>query len=141
MLEKIRAFYNVFRAGQSVANPRALKQAQLATNIAALLGAVVVLGRLFNYDLHLDDGEIVTLSGAIAIVLGLFNIGATVASTNKIGLPAAPAQFPAIDSDAVITARMSAATAQPVDTRPVAKPAPALRVVPAFFRDDDHSGS
>ena len=98
MFKKFGAFYNVFRAGQSVADAVGLKNKQNMGNaFAAFLGAAVIAGRLYGIDFGISDEELVVLGSAAATLYGLFNVGATTASTDKIGLvrakpPVPPAQ-------------------------------------------------
>lgn len=94
MFDKLSDFYNVFRAGQSVADAVGLKNKQMIGNaITVLLGALVAVGKLYGIDLHLDDASLVTIGGFVTVLLGLFNVGTTVASTDKIGL-LPPKQLP-----------------------------------------------
>lgn len=87
MFEKLKAFYNVFRAGESVANPAAWKKGQITTGIlAAFLGAVVALAKAFGYELPLTDEQLAQIGGAVLAIVGLFNTGATAASSDKVGI-------------------------------------------------------
>jgi hypothetical protein len=85
MLEKMKTLWAVFQAGKSVADPAKWKLHQVSANaIAALLFAVVQLGRAFGYDFGID----MQTCADIAIgILAIANVGLTVATTKHIGLP------------------------------------------------------
>jgi len=88
MLDKLKAFYSLFTKGAAVANAIALKRGQVTAGmVSALLAAMVAVARIFGADLHVTDDQLLQIGGAVVIMLGLFNSGATVASTDKIGLP------------------------------------------------------
>jgi hypothetical protein len=104
MLEKLKAFYSLFCAGQAVANPAAWKKGQMTGSLlASFLAAAVALAKGFGYDLHLTDEQLLQVGGTIVTVYGMFNAGVTVASTDKIGLPRQPvvAAAPAVDTESV----------------------------------------
>lgn len=87
MWEKLKAFYNVFRAGESVANPQAWKTGQITSGVlAAFLGALVAAAKAFGYELPLTDEQLAQIGGAVLAIFGLFNTGATAASSEKVGL-------------------------------------------------------
>jgi hypothetical protein len=85
MLAKMKALWEVFQAGKSVSDPKAWKLHQVSANaIAALLFAIVQLGKAFGYDFGID----MQTCADIAIgVLAIANVGFTVATTKHIGLP------------------------------------------------------
>lgn len=88
MFEKLRAFYSVFQAGKVVANPAAWKRGQMTGGlVAGLLGALIAFAKVFGYDIPLSDEQLLQIGGAAVAVFGLFNAGATVATTDKLGLP------------------------------------------------------
>ena len=88
MIDKLKAFYSVFCAGQSVANPAAWKQGQMTGGIVAgLIGALVALSKTFGYEIHLTNDQLLQLGGTAVTLFGLFNAGITVASSDKVGLP------------------------------------------------------
>ena len=89
-MDKIWAAFSVFRKGEVVANPAAWKNGQITASIlAGLLGALVALGKTFGYDLSLSDDQLLTIGGAVVAIAGLFiNPAATIASSDKVGLPA-----------------------------------------------------
>lgn len=81
-MNKLLAALNVLRYGASVANPATLKVRQNLVN--ALTG---LLGALFVFlPIEVTADDLANIAGGIAAVVGLFNVYATVASTNKIGL-------------------------------------------------------
>jgi len=87
MLDKLQDFYNLFRDGQSVADAVGLKNKQnLANAITVFLGTALAIGKLYGFNLPLDDSSLVSFGGAAAAIWGVFNVGATVASSDKIGL-------------------------------------------------------
>ena len=117
MFEKLGMFYNVFRQGQAVADAANLKNKQLLANaLAVLLTTAVGAGKLYGYDFHLSPDDLNSIAGVGAVVFGLFNAGATVASSNKIGLP--PRQLdPAIESAVPAVAAPVRAAAVPSESQ------------------------
>jgi hypothetical protein len=89
-MDKIWAAFSVFRKGSVVANPTAWKNGQITASIlAGLFGALIALGKTFGYDLSLSDDQLLTIGGAVVAIAGLFiNPAATIASSDKVGLPA-----------------------------------------------------
>lgn len=89
MLDKLKAIYAVFTVGQSVANPANWKRGQItAAMLASLMGAALSLAKMFGIALPLSDADLLQLGGAVITVYGVCSSGVTVASTDKIGLPA-----------------------------------------------------
>lgn len=109
MFEKLKDFYALFTAGQSVANAIKLKKVQVYGGaFAGFLGAVVAIAKAFGYDLPISDEQLVQLGGAAATIFGMFNMGATVASTDKFGLPSREAQARhAADAEHISVPRIS----------------------------------
>lgn len=88
MFEKLKKFYAVFTAGQSVVNAVRLKKIQAAGGLlAGFLGALIAVAKTYGYDIPLTDEQLFNIGGACIAIFGLFNAGATVASTDKLGLP------------------------------------------------------
>ncbi len=84
-MSKLLALFNVFRRGCEVADPAAWKRGQVTANtIVGALSALVVAGNAFGYSLPVADDQLTALAGGL---FALVNIGITVASTSKIGLP------------------------------------------------------
>jgi hypothetical protein len=54
--------------------------------LAAFFGAVVAAAKAFGYDLPLTDEQLAQIGGAVLAIFGLFNTGATAASSEKVGL-------------------------------------------------------
>lgn len=94
LIPKLKALYSVFKAGEQVANPAALKKAQLAANAASFFGSIVVLAKVFGYELPVSNDDLVALGATAAFIYSLFNGGATVASSTKIGLRGQPEPEP-----------------------------------------------
>lgn len=80
----IKAAFDVFRAGQSVNNPAAWKNAQL---VGTLLTALVALASAFGYDLGLSDEEI---AGGAIFIAALANGILVVVTSKKVGLSEKP---------------------------------------------------
>jgi hypothetical protein len=86
MLSKLKAFYAVFQAGQAVADKQKWRTHQISANaIAALLFAIVQLGKVCGYDFGIDMQTCADISIGI---LALANVGFTVATSKEHGLPA-----------------------------------------------------
>lgn len=91
MLNKLQAIYAVFTAGQAVANPAAWKRGQISGGlVAGFLGACLALAKVFGYAVPLTDEQIIQVGGAVVALWGVCNGAITVASTDKLGLPAPP---------------------------------------------------
>lgn len=90
MMGKLLAFLAVFRKGRQVANPAAWKAGQITGSVlAGLLGAIVALAKVFNYELPLNDEQLLAIGSAIVAIFGLFISPAiTTATTEKVGLRA-----------------------------------------------------
>lgn len=87
---KLFAFLAVLRKGHAVANPAAWKAGQITGSVVAgLLAAAVALAKAFGYELPLSDEELLAIGSAIVAIVGLFiSPAVTVASSDKVGLPA-----------------------------------------------------
>ena len=115
MIEKLKAFYAVFTAGQMVANPTSWKKKQITGGlIAGFLGAAVSLSKVFGYDIPLSDEQLLQIGGAVIAVFGLFNGAATVVSTDKLGLQPRPdgQSDHIVQVDSAVLERVSAVSAQ-----------------------------
>ncbi|MCA3067482.1 MAG: hypothetical protein ING73_11245 [Rhodocyclaceae bacterium] len=89
MFDKIKAFAAVFKAGNKVADAVKGKQYALAINAVgtlalAAVSALHVFGFAQSFDLS-PDAVASIVSGGVAL-LGLFNHGAAVATTDKIDI-------------------------------------------------------
>jgi hypothetical protein len=84
-IEKIKALYSVFKAGEEVADKKKWVGHQISANmIAALLFAIVSLLRSFGYDFGID----MQTCADIAIgLLSAINIGINIATSKDHGLP------------------------------------------------------
>ena len=121
MFEKLKDFYALFTAGQSVENAIRLKKTQIYGGaFAGFLGALVVLAKVFGYDLPITDEQLVQLGGACATLFGMYNAGATVASTDKLGLPSKQKQI--ASSDSTDQSEVPAVSAPPTPTAVQSKP-------------------
>lgn len=89
-MTKLLAFFSVLRKGQAVANPAAWKAGQITGSVlAGLLAALIALAKVYGYDLPLTDAEILSIGSALVAIVGLFISPAlTIATTDKLGLPA-----------------------------------------------------
>jgi hypothetical protein len=122
MFEKLGLFYNVFRQGQAVADAAKLKNKQLLGNlIAVLLGSIFTIGKLYGYDFHLSPEDLTHIGAVAAIGFGLFNGAATVASSDKVGLPPKPQQNSTSDSvsGTPVPVISEPAAPEPVQQQPV----------------------
>lgn len=87
-MQKMLAFFAVLRYGSSVTDPAIWKVRQnLVNTLVGLLGAMLTLAKLFGYGVELDHEQILALASGIAVVVGVFNLYLTTATTTKIGLP------------------------------------------------------
>lgn len=97
----IANIFRVFRAGQELANAEVWKKRQaLANALVALLVPLAAIGAQAGYLPPLGQNDIELVAGGIAaLLLGMFNLWATFATTRRIGLPPRPADLPAGTDD------------------------------------------
>jgi hypothetical protein len=106
MFEKITALWTLMQKGKSVADPTAWKSGAVTTNtLVGVLGAIAVFAKSFGYDLHVTDGLLSQLAGAVLAIVGAVNAvvhvitdvrlgmsgGGSSGSTGGSGAPSAPA--------------------------------------------------
>ena len=111
MFGQIGEFWDVFREGQAVKDAIKLKNQQVFIGkLMAMVGTIGVIGGSYGIDihnfsfsrfgvdfsLHVSDAAFQYLAYLLAGVFGLHSVGATVASTDKIGL-LPPKSKPAAD--------------------------------------------
>ncbi len=100
MFEKLKVFLSLFRQGEAVVEAAKLKNKQLLANaITVLLGSILIIAKGFGHELPFSNDDLVTIGGFIAIALCLFNGAATVITSEKVGLPAQPSEFPPITTN------------------------------------------
>ena len=89
-MNKLLAALNIFRKGQVVANPTAWKNGQITGSVLAGFFAALIGGaKAFGYNLPVSDDQLLAIgSGIVAIVGLLVNPAVTIASSDKVGLPA-----------------------------------------------------
>ncbi len=87
MLEKLSAFWRVFKAGESVSDATAWKRGQITVAMLVTLGgAVLSLLHAFGVEINLSAEQLASIFGGVLTIVGLFNHASTVASTDKINL-------------------------------------------------------
>lgn len=112
----IKDFFDAFTAGKELSNATAWKNAQLVTaKLTVLLGAALAIAAAFGHTVPLTSEQVVTIAGAVAAVVGLFNGTATVVSTKRIGLPP--------KNDCELPDPADGAGHEPTDGTPVREPA------------------
>lgn len=80
-------FWDLFKAGSAVKDAIGLKSKQkIANAITFFLISAAAIGKAMGYDFGLSAEDWLHIGGAIAAVLSVFNVGATVASSDKVGL-------------------------------------------------------
>jgi hypothetical protein len=92
-MNKVTAVFSlpdVLRQGKLVANPESWKHGQISVSVlVGFLATLISLGKVFGYDFPVTDEQLLTICSGVMAVFGLFyNPLTTVASTDKIGLPA-----------------------------------------------------
>jgi hypothetical protein len=91
MFDKIKDIFKVLNTGKMVADPVAWKKGQITGGlVAGFLGALIALAKGFGYVIPLTDDQLLQIGGAVVAVFSLFNAGATVVSTDKLGLSPRP---------------------------------------------------
>lgn len=77
----------VMQKGKVVANPEAWKSKQITAGmIAALISSLVALSKAFGYEIPLTETEINDIAIWILGGYGMYNIAATIASSDKVGV-------------------------------------------------------
>ena len=89
MIKEFQAFITLFKQGKSLANAAAWKNRTIAANsLTAVLGAALVIGKGFGYDIHLDEQTVEALAGGIAAAVAAVNAVMHVVTSDKVGVPA-----------------------------------------------------
>lgn len=80
---KLIAVFTALRYGSCLADPAVRKNNQNLINaLVGLLGALVVF-----LPIEVTSEQVVNLAGGVAVLIGLYNVYTTTATTTKIGLP------------------------------------------------------
>jgi hypothetical protein len=88
MIHKVTSALTVLRRGQMVANPETWKNRQIAvTAVSALVAAVFGLAEVFGYGVPIDKESLDGIAAGIVTLVLMFNGWATIATTEKVGLP------------------------------------------------------
>lgn len=83
MFNRLIAFFNVLKSGQSLRDPAIWKNRQLLANaILGVLGAVLV----FFPDITIDDVDMEIIAGGIATLACAVNAYLTMATSKKVGV-------------------------------------------------------
>lgn len=86
-MNKLLALFNLFKVGQSVANPAAWKTGQVTVNmLAVFLTSLLSVASVFGYDLPIPPEVIQSAATNILSGLGVINAVATVVTSKKIGI-------------------------------------------------------
>lgn len=89
MIKEFQAFFTLFKQGKALANSAAWKNRTIAANsLTAVLGAALVIGKGFGYDIHLDEQTVEALAGGIAAAVAAGNAIMHVVTSDKVGVPA-----------------------------------------------------
>lgn len=84
LLEKIFTVGRVLRAGESLKDPKGWKEKQMVFNaVLVILGAIP---QFINIDV--SESDLNAISYGVATAMGLLNTYLTVATSDKVGLPA-----------------------------------------------------
>jgi hypothetical protein len=112
-MEKIKALYTVFKAGEEVADKQKWVSGQIGANtIAALLFAIVSLLKVFGYDFGID------MQSCADIAIGLLsaiNIGISIATSKGHGLPSTPVR----EAESPVPSTEQPAEEEPVEVQNV----------------------
>lgn len=80
--------FRALQAGKELTNAATWKKTQLWTsNLTVLLGCAVSLAAALGHPLPIGPEQITALVSGLAVLVGLFNSYATVATTTRLGLP------------------------------------------------------
>lgn len=87
---KVSQMTEVFEAGKKVANPEFWKQRTVDVNVLlVLLSGIIGVLNMFDCsfcNLELTPEQLLGITTGITTIVGIFNAGATVATTDKIGI-------------------------------------------------------
>src|SRR5574337_36543 len=93
----LRNSNGLFRQGKELANAKAWKEGGIAANLAAFIGAAVVVAGGFGYDLNISDAVVNQAAAGIAALFCLGNAIVHVITSSKVGLPSPPDAAPESD--------------------------------------------
>jgi putative chitinase len=89
MFEYIKSGMDVLRQGKDIEAAVKLKNWTMVVNgLVALSATGLALAKATGHAIPLTDDNLNALGSAALVILGLFNTGSTVASSDKVGLPA-----------------------------------------------------
>lgn len=88
-MDKLAAFWNLFRKGEELANAATWKNRQLIANV---LVAVAAVAQTFGLNVGLSDQDAMLVGGAVLV---LVNCVLTVITSRKVGV--LPARLPGPD--------------------------------------------
>ena len=108
-MNKLLAFWNLFKVGSSVANPELWKRRQITvTVLGAVILAVVNLAASFGYALPIDTETANAIAGGI---LAIINVILTITTTDKVGVssngsnPTLNAKEPLVEASSKVSER------------------------------------
>lgn len=92
-VQKVKAVFSIpdiLKQGKAVANPALWKAHQITANmIGAFLGSMLLFVKVFlGWDINVSEEELTTIGSAALVLFGMYNSVITVASSEKVGLPA-----------------------------------------------------
>ncbi len=90
-MNKLINWFNLYRKGEMVDNPVAWKNGQISvTLVTAFIGAIIALAKNYGYQIPLDEITQTHIAYTVIALVGLFNVNATLVSSEKVGLPPKP---------------------------------------------------
>ena len=92
-VQKVKAIFSIpdiLRQGQAVANPTLWKTHQISVSLlVSFMGSMLLFVKLFlGWEINVSEEDLTTIGSAALVLFGMYNSVVTVASTEKIGLPA-----------------------------------------------------
>lgn len=86
MINELKAFFELFKQGNELANAAAWKNRQIAGNaVVSMLSAAVVISGGFGYSIPIDDATINAAGAGVAALVTLANAVLTVITSKKVG--------------------------------------------------------
>lgn len=82
-MNKIAAFLTLFEQGKEIANAKEWKEKSIVANLAALIGALVVIFNGMGYELHLDEPMV---QAAALGIWALGNVVMSIVTSSKVGI-------------------------------------------------------
>ena len=87
MSMSIQSIFDLFKKGNEVANPAAVKRGQITSNnILTIVTALLAIASAFGYDFNIDKETLISIVSGLSSLTLVVNSILTVISSKKAGL-------------------------------------------------------